>query len=160
MRVKIVLLLIVVSIITVNAQDYKDPKIFKLVTTELLYSVTKPTTDFGVKLHIGSKWGGYAHARVNNPVINGFDYSLNNIGSVGVSYRLSYFIKPYIGVSMATQKRPHAGTPPPAVPVQKTGNYLGGETGFLLFIFNRGVIDIGFCYVIEPSVNLGIGLSF
>jgi len=163
MRVNIVLLLITVSYFTTNAQGNREPRFYRGATTEVFYAVTLPTTDLGVKCHVGNRWGVYAHARINLGLYN-LDYSINNrIGSFGLSYSLFRFVnvKPYIGVSVARQKISLFNiVPSPPIHVERTGNYWGGEAGLLLFVYNRVVLDVGFCYVIEPSVNLGIGISF
>lgn len=167
------LLLISASFITINAQDSAVPVLNRGGTTELLYSVTLPYTNFGIKCHHGNQWGVYLHARGNfrlqyQRLFPGFQYASYEdsftefLGSLGVSYKAMQFLKPYIGMGAASHltRTIEVYQPQPAPHVLDNGFYLGGEIGFLLFIFDRVVLDVGFCYVIEPSVNLGLGISF
>ena len=148
-----------------RAQDSIETTFNKEATTELLYSVTLPYTYFGIKYHHGKKWGVYLHARANFRVIKELNYThyTSFLGSFGVSFKVNPYVKPYIGIGAASYSIGWADNPnPSASDGWDTGFYWGGEIGLLLFIFDRDrvVLDVGFCNVIEPSVNLGVGFSF
>ncbi len=160
MRINIILLLIAASFITVKAQDYIETTYKEEATTELFYSVTLPNTNFGIKCHHGKKWGAYAHGRINLKNFN--NYSTAYLGSVGVSFKVMHFLKPYIGIGASYQSIRILTTTPSFVSDDggKSGNSFGGEIGLLFMLLDGLVFDVGYCHLIEPSVTLGVGFSF